>query len=163
MVEKDNNHHKAMLSIARKLNYKYKTCEKVLYNNSIVKITDLKQYKPMVDCECTICGKKFIDTFRSNGEYLCDDCAKEKSKKSLTRPFTEETEYLICLWTYQGDSDKDIASVLHRDINVIRDTIATCKANGKFDNYVKFLEDAEKDAAMGYHNGIYGVTHSVAL
>ena len=63
----------------------------------------------MYSAICQICRNKF--TARAKTTKYCSACvSKAKAeaalhrKEQLNRPLTTDTEFLICLYTYRGDS-----------------------------------------------------------
>ena len=77
----------------------------------------------MYSAICQICGNKF--TARAKTTKYCSACvSKAKAeaalhrKEQLNRPLTTDTEFLICLYTYRGDSISRIATDLNRSQEV---------------------------------------------
>lgn len=102
-------------------------------------------------CKCD-CGTKVTrteSTIRKTDRQLCDKCKKRETgrdtdivlrktgKEGPDRPFTNDTEWLICLWSSEGDSVAEIASTLRRNCKVIEETVKRCKKNGKYDIYAR--------------------------
>lgn len=110
----------------------------------------------MFDCICKICSKPF-QAGSSNALY-CPNCKlkqdtiiekkrqerlekkKEKQEKARRRPFTKDTGYLICVYSYRGDSVKRIAEDLDRDEKIIKDYLKSAKESGYYDTVVEFYK-----------------------
>jgi hypothetical protein len=120
----------------------------------------------MYSAICQICGNKF--TARAKTTKYCSACvSKAKAeaalhrkelhrKERLNRPPTTDTEFLICLYTYRGDSISRIATDLDRSEKNVQSILNEAKASGRYNmhiqkhlNYVNYkstlMEDKEND------------------
>lgn len=111
----------------------------------------------MFNCVCKLCSKRF-QAKASNARY-CPKCKlkqdeiikkrqqerlekkKKKQKKEKSRPFTKNTAYLICIYSYRGDSVKQIAEDLYRDEKIIKDYLKSAKESGYYDTTIKFYKE----------------------
>jgi hypothetical protein len=98
----------------------------------------------MVEERCNLCGKMFLATRR--GTRCCQNCgikARTKEGKEImrkagkTRPLTGDTEYLICIYTYRGDSAASIADVLDRGLEQVKNIIQKAKESGRYDRHIR--------------------------
>jgi hypothetical protein len=93
------------------------------------------------EIKCKRCG----NVFTSNKPFAnCPDCREiikkerqEKRKKELNRPCTSDTEYLVCVYTYRGDTPKRIAQDLDRSVKNIKGILKTAKESGNYDKHIK--------------------------
>lgn len=88
----------------------------------------------MYSAICQICRNKF--TARAKTTKYCSACvSKAKAeaalhrKEQLNRPLTTDTEFLICLYTYRGDSISRIATDLNRSEEDVQSILNEAKAN----------------------------------
>jgi hypothetical protein len=63
------------------------------------------------------------------------------AKDFAYRPLTPDTEYLVCIYTYQGDSIKSISKVMQRNLHQVEEILQTAKDTGRYDEYIKFYEN----------------------
>ena len=94
--------------------------------------------------KCLICGKEF-EIIRKGQPPLCSDECKEtyyiqidrkNNPRREEREVTNTTKMLICVYTAEGMSIKDIALFLNRPEVVVADILEECKRNGKYRAYV---------------------------
>lgn len=120
-----------------------------------------------VICVCD-CGKTVSRTNKTiliPNRQECNRCKKIKNngrdadielalgKGGPYRPFTKDTEWLICLWHSEGDSVIEIADTLRRNVKVVEETIKECKENGKYDIYTTLSYKNRDDR---YSNILHG-------
>ncbi len=94
--------------------------------------------------QCSVCGKVLRTTAKL--PFCSDECkevyyiARERENNGgrggINRAITDTTKMLICIYTAEGMSIKDIALFLNRPEAVITVILEACKKNGKYDFYV---------------------------
>ena len=93
----------------------------------------------MYSAICQICGNKF--TARAKTTKYCSACvSKAKAlhrKEQLNRPLTTDTEFLICLYTYRGDSISRIATDLNRSQKDVQSILNEAKASGRYNEHIQ--------------------------
>lgn len=97
----------------------------------------------MYSAICQICGNEF--TARAKTTKYCSACvSKAKAetallhrKKQLNRPPTADTEFLICLYTYRGDSISRIATDLNRSEENVQSILNEAKASGRYNKHIQ--------------------------
>lgn len=100
----------------------------------------------MYSAICQICGNKF--TARAKTTKYCSACVskakaeaalhrKEQLKEQLNRPPTTDTEFLICLYTYRGDSISRIATDLNRSEEGVQSILNEAKASGRYNEHIQ--------------------------
>lgn len=115
-------------------------------------------------CECGAKVTRTDTTIYDKQRQACSNCGEYekydvplhyrggssiRTYDELNRPFTKDTEWLICLWSSEGMSVEQIADILSRTVDVVEKTIAECKANGKYEKYAhKSILYAEKSEAI---------------
>ena len=90
---------------------------------------------------CKRCG----NVFTSNKPFAnCPDCRaiikQERAKKrqeALNRPCTSDTEYLVCVYTYRGDTPKRIATDLDRSVKNVKCILKTAKESGNYEKHIR--------------------------
>ncbi len=95
---------------------------------------------------CTQCKNSY--TARKKGQSsLCPDCLQklkkkkaEERRKLLNRPPTPDTEFLVCIYTYRGDSIKRIATDLIRSPRNVQKILDVAKASGRYEQYIKIYK-----------------------
>ena len=71
-------------------------------------------------------------------------------KKATTRPLTEDTEFLVCLYSYRGESPKQIAYNLSRSEYQVKKILKEAKASGRYDEHIsRHLEHLANDIPHG--------------
>lgn len=58
-------------------------------------------------------------------------------KEQLNRPPTTGTEFLICLYTYRGDSISRIATDLNRSEEDVQSILNEAKASGRYNMHIQ--------------------------
>lgn len=116
-------------------------------------------------CDCGKTVSRTEKTILKPNRQICNRCNKRKNngrdadielalgKGGPYRPFTKDTEWLICLWHSEGDSVLEIADTLRRNVKVVEETIKECKENGKYDIYAKLSYKNRDDR---YANILHG-------
>lgn len=96
----------------------------------------------MYSAICQICGNEF--TARAKTTKYCSACvSKAKAeaalhrKEQLNRPPTTDTEFLICLYTYRGDSISRIATDLNRSEEDVQSILNEAKASGRYNMHIQ--------------------------
>lgn len=99
----------------------------------------------MYELICTKCKIKFNSPNKSIS--LCLGCfeAYEKQRKAerrklLNRPLTPDTEFLVCVYTYRGDSIKRIAEDLIRIPRNVQKILNEARASGRYEKYIKIYK-----------------------
>lgn len=96
----------------------------------------------MYSAICQICGNKF--TARAKTTKYCSACASKAKaeaalhrKEQLNRPPTTDTEFLICLYTYRGDSISRVATDLNRSEENVQSILNEAKASGRYNEHIQ--------------------------
>lgn len=100
----------------------------------------------MYELVCTQCKNSYIAR-RKGQSSLCPDCLQKLKKKKaaerrklLNRPLTPDTEFLVCIYTYRGDSIKRIAADLIRSPRNVKKILDEAKASGRYEKYIKIYK-----------------------
>jgi len=115
-------------------------------------------------CECGAKVTRTDTTIHDKDRQACRKCGKYKkydvplhyrggssirTYDELNRPFTKDTEWLICLYYSEKMPIEQIADILSRSVDTVENTIAECKANGKYEKYAhKSILYTEKSEAI---------------
>ena len=108
---------------------------------------------------CVICGTNFESKHPST--KYCNKCRievrKEQKKKSIerkkqilvgcnypVRDLTADTEKLICIYNFRGDSVDRISEDLMRNRNQVEMILDEAKKSGRYDNYVNAYKSRMK-------------------
>ena len=133
----------------------YKLLERVVDKSSSYKVECIKcgkkkiitmqtlQRKPSCKCskvyKCRTCGKELPQGVK---RYYCSDECRNKNfhkcvtkKRDKKRKITNTTRMLICVYTAEGMSTKEIADILFRDEKTVKQILTVCKKNGKYKFY----------------------------
>lgn len=106
------------------------------YCSDLCKSKALSKGKQTKEIKCLQCGKTIIVPLNNRTKYCsaacaneaqCENAEKRFTPKSLNRPFTDETAYLIKLWHEKGDSAEKIALALGRNVEAVKQVLE----NGK--------------------------------
>ena len=101
--------------------------------------------------KCAMCGKN-VEKTHNRTKYCCE-CAQEKQREHVRRsyrrkhtvsnilnikprPLTRDTEYLVCLYSYRGESASSIANCLSRPLSQIEQIIDDVKSSGRYDKHI---------------------------
>ena len=77
------------------------------------------------------CRKAYYKSRNKNGENIY-----KTRRKSKNRKIDDTTRMLVCVYTEEGLSIKEVAMWLNRSERAIRKILTTCKKNGKYDYYI---------------------------
>ena len=97
---------------------------------------------------CKNCGNNFFS--RSANARFCPECVpvikllKEKNKE-LNRPCTDDTEFLVSIYTARGESPSRIASDLGRSEENVLKILNEAKASGRYEEHIKCYMDYAGD------------------
>lgn len=91
---------------------------------------------------CKHCGNNFIS--RSANARYCPECVPviksqllKAKNKELNRPCTDDTEFLVSIYTARGDSPSRIASDLGRSEENVLKILNEAKESGRYDEHIK--------------------------
>ena len=116
-------------------------------NSVLIKATRLKNKKGacMYSIICEKCGNEF--TAVNKKTRYCPDCVLavkaeqwQRRREQMNRPCTADTEFLICVYTYRGDSISRIAADLNRSKDNVEKILDKAKASGAYDRHIKIYE-----------------------
>lgn len=74
------------------------------------------------------CKNKYYNSKRVNGEYI-------KKAENPHRKINSTTRMLVCVYTAEGLSVKEIAAMLKRTESTVRKILSACKKNGRYEFY----------------------------
>lgn len=110
--------------------------EKIVTTQSLLKRPKCKCSKVY---KCRTCGKELPQGVK---RYYCSDECRNKNfhkcvtkKRDKKRKITNTTRMLICVYTAEGMSTKEIADILFRDEKTVEQILTICKKNGKYTLY----------------------------
>lgn len=78
-----------------------------------------KYTAPGQHINCKVCENEFVVT--GYKQTICHDCKQRIQAEQSTRPYTDETPYLVWLWHSKGDSFSDIALALGRTVANVKE------------------------------------------
>lgn len=104
-------------------------------------------------CLCARCGNEFVTNRRNAVNCPACHIAISNAKRNETnkkkcqipdRELTPDTEKLICIYTYRGDSIKRIACDLNRSENQVESILRTAQQSGRYDKHIANYEAYSK-------------------
>ena len=94
---------------------------------------------------CEKCGNEFSAVNKKT--RYCPDCVPavkaeqwQRRREQMNRPCTADTEFLICVYTYRGDSISRIAADLNRSKDNVEKILDKAKGSGSYDRHIKIYE-----------------------
>lgn len=94
----------------------------------------------LISKKCTKCEVRFETVYPF--QKLCYRCGHplRKPKKKVEKPYrelTEDTEFLVCVYYWRGDSAEQIGVDLDRNPNQISDIVYEAKKSGRYNEHIK--------------------------
>ena len=91
---------------------------------------------------CEKCGNYFT-AVNKNTRY-CPDCVPavkaeqwQRRREQMNRPCTADTEFLICIYTYRGETVKRIATDLCRSVENVEMILNSVKSSGRYGEHIQ--------------------------
>lgn len=94
---------------------------------------------------CAVGGNEF--SAASKVTRYCPDCVPavkagqwRRRREQMNRPCTDLTEFLVCIYTYRGDSISRIAADLSRSKENVEEILNNAKASRAYDKHIEIYE-----------------------
>ena len=65
-------------------------------------------------------------------------------------PITLSTKYHVCIWHYEGDSVKALASLFRRSQSQIQEILDTCEKSGEYDAFIRRFNSLKQGGPKKY-------------
>lgn len=77
-------------------------------------------------------------------------------KQASARPLTEDTEFLICVYSYRNETPYRIATDLNRSEHQVRKILKEAKESGRYDEHIsRHLEHLANDIPLNRNKTEY--------
>lgn len=91
---------------------------------------------------CEKCGNEFSAV--SKFTKFCPDCVPavkaeqwQRRREQMDRPCTADTEFLICVYTYRGETVDRIATDLYRSVENVEMILSSAKSSGRYNRHIQ--------------------------
>lgn len=102
----------------------------------------------LIGKRCVTCGVKFETVYPFQKQcYRCGHPVR-KPKKKIEKPYREltaDTEFLVCVYYWRGDSVERIGNDLDRNPNQISDIVYEAKKSGRYNKHIRRHTDYAGD------------------
>ncbi|MBE7030276.1 MAG: hypothetical protein E7409_02480 [Ruminococcaceae bacterium] len=78
----------------------------------------------------------------------------EGKETALSRPFTKQTRWIICVWDIRGEQPAETARMMRRPLREIEQTLLEAREDGYYEKVRRYLDDYDQTHARKVLEGI---------